>query len=281
MSYKDYYQILGVSKNATEAEIKSAYRKLAKQHHPDKNKDNPASIEAFKDINEAYEVLSDPQKKELYDQYGQTGSIPQGTPEGHFGDVSGFSDFFQQFFGGQGFGATSMGDPFGRGRSQPQPPLTGEITVSVKEAFSGTARNVGVAGKKLEVKIPAGTSSGSKLRLRGQAPGGGDVILTVTHQPDPTFSVENGDVHITTQIPVVQAVLGGKHKVPTLSGMVEITIPPGTSSGKTLRLKGQGWGKGTARGDQWVRLEIKVPAQLSPEERSLYEHLRDLSEAKS
>lgn len=294
--YKDYYKILGVSRDAGETEIKSAYRKLAKLHHPDKNKGDTRAADKFKDISEAYEVLGDGEKKKMYDQYGQTGGIPQGAGfsgagsagvAGGMGDMGGggFSDFFQQFFGGAGPRSGGMGggnvrmeDLLGSGiggRAAPQN-VTGEIQISLREAFESTSRAVTIQGRKLEVKIPAGTKAGSKLRLSKQAPGGADVILTITLERDPIFTLEGDDIKVSVEIPVLVAVLGGKHKVPTLGGNVELNIPAGSSSGRTLRLRGQGWPTRTGRGDQLVRIEIHVPKTLSSEEKVLYEQLEGL-----
>ncbi len=293
--YKDYYGVLGVSKSSSDDEIKGAYRKLAKKYHPDKNKNDKSAPDKFKDINEAYEVLSDPEKKQLYDQYGSSGGIPQGAypgaGSGFQGDMGGMSDFFQQFFGGAGTVGGSRGsgvnieDLFGGagsgmgGRRAPQQ-VTGEISIGLRDAYAGTTRAVQIDSKRLEVRIPAGTRSGQKLRLAGQAPGGGDVILTLTLERDPIFTLEGDDVRVSVELPIPVAVLGGKQRVPTLSGNVDLTIPAGSSSGKTLRLKGQGWPTKTGRGDQLVRLELGVPKSLSDEERELYEKLEALRTVK-
>ena len=289
--YKDYYATLGVSKSSSDDEIKSAYRKLAKKYHPDKNKSDKAAPDKFKDINEAYEVLSDPEKKQLYDTYGSSGGIPQGAyGGGAAADMGGMSDFFQQFFGGAGgmggrgggnFGPSGINleELFGNaqgGVRRPAQQVTGEISIPLRDAFVGTVRAVQINGKRLEVSIPAGTRSGQKLRLAGQAPGGGDVILTLTLERDSIFTLEGDDVRVSVELPIPVAVLGGKQRVPTLGGNVDLTIPPGSSSGKTLRLKGQGWPGKTGRGDQLVRLEIGVPKSLSPEELELYQKLEAL-----
>ena len=292
--YKDYYATLGVSKTSSDDEIKSAYRKLAKKYHPDKNKTDKNAPDKFKDINEAYEVLSDPEKKKLYDTYGSSGGIPQGAYGGGApADMGGMSDFFQQFFGGAG-GMGGMGGSRGGGINieelfgnaqgatrRPVQQVTGEISIALRDAFAGTTRAVQIDGKRLEVRIPAGTKSGQKLRLAGQAPGGGDVILTLTLERDPIFTLEGDDVRVSVELPIPVAVLGGNQRVPTLTGNVDLTIPAGSSSGKTLRLKGQGWPGKAGRGDQLVKLEIGVPKSLSAEERELYEKLEALRGVKA
>ncbi len=288
--YKDYYSTLGVSKTSSDDEIKSAYRKLAKKYHPDKNKTDKSAPDKFKDINEAYEVLSDPEKKKLYDTYGSSGGIPQGAYGGGApADMGGMSDFFQQFFGGAGGmggsrgGGINIEELFGNAQGAARRPVqqvTGEISIALRDAFAGTTRAVQIDGKRLEVRIPAGTKSGQKLRLAGQAPGGGDVILTLTLERDPIFTLEGYDVRVSVELPIPVAVLGGKQRVPTLTGNVDLTIPAGSSSGKTLRLKGQGWPGKAGRGDQLVKLEIGVPKTLSAEERELYEKLEALRTVK-
>ncbi|MBB6100043.1 curved DNA-binding protein [Deinobacterium chartae] len=294
MAYKDYYETLGVSRSASDAEIKSAYRRLAKQYHPDKNPGDAAAAERFKEINEANAVLSDPEKRRLYDQYGHTGQVPPGAYSGDMGgvDPSQFSDFFRDLFMGGGFGnlggrggvrggAVNLEDLFagmgGTATRRPQP-VEGDLQVTLREAFEGTRRTVAVGDRRLEVGVPAGSRDGTRLRLGGQAPGGGDVILNVRVQPDPIFSLEGDDVTVRAEVPVTVAVLGGEVRVPTLGGDVSLRIPAGSSSGRRLRLRGQGWPQagGRGRGDLFVEIAIRVPSSLTPEERELYERLEAL-----
>ncbi|GGJ54792.1 DnaJ C-terminal domain-containing protein [Deinococcus roseus] len=294
MAYKDYYDILGVSKSASEDDIKSAYRKLAKKYHPDKNKDDPSAADRFKEIGEAYAVLSDAEKKKYYDQFGSTGQVPPGGyPGGGFNpqdfqgggaagfDPSQFSDFFQQLFGmggARGRGPSPFGDMFGSGfQGQPQAQnLQASLNITFQEAYSGGPKTIQVDGKRLEINIPPYTRHHQKLRLRGQAPGGGDIILRLDVNPDSTFTLDENDVRVSVAVPVTVAVLGGKWKVPTLKGNVELTIPAGTSSGKTLRLRGLGWKHKEYTGDQLVTVQIQVPRTLTDQERELYQQLDDL-----
>lgn len=296
MAYKDYYDTLGVNRSASEADIKSAYRKLAKKYHPDKNQGDDSAAEKFKEIGEAYAVLSDAEKRKLYDQYGHTGSIPQGAYEGYGGsaDFSGadagqFSDFFQGLFGaagGRGGGFRTGGGQvdledllggFGGGRRFVQN-VEGELSVTLQEAFSGTEQTIQVGDRRMQVRIPPGTHDGTRLRLAGQAPGNGDVLLTVRVLPDNRFELDGDDVYTTLEVPVPVAAIGGKRKVATLRGNIELTVPPASSGGRTLRLRGQGWPRsGGGAGDLYVRLQLGLPGKLSEREQELYRELAQLS----
>ena len=285
MSYRDYYKILGVSKSASEDEIKKAYRKLAKEFHPDRNKGNANAEAKFKEINEAYEVLGDAEKRKVYDTYGTTGGIPN-PPPGGWGQTNAgdFSDFFQTLFGGAGArgGGNFSGfeDLFGGARgAQPRfvQDVEGTVRVGITEAYRGTARHVQVGDRKLEVNIPPGTRDNTKLRLKGQAPGGGNVLLTVRVDNDQTFKLEGDDVRVIADVSAPMAVIGGTLNVFTLDGRVEVHVAPGTQAGRVLRLRGQGWPKKDGgRGDELVELRITVPKHPSAQERELYEKLAAL-----
>jgi len=292
MSYKDYYQILGVPRSASETDIKSAYRKLAKQYHPDKNPGDQAAAERFKEVGEAYAVLSDAEKRKLYDQYGHTGSIPQGSYAGGADfsgfDASQFSEYFQGLFGGaggRGGGFRTGGvqvdleellGGFGSGRRFVQN-VEGELTVTLQEALTGTEQTIQVGDKRMQVRVPPGTRDGSRLRLAGQAPQNGDVLLTVRVLVDTRFELAGDDVHTTVDVPAPIGAIGGTWKVPTLRGKVELTIPPGSSSGRALRLRGQGWPKaGGGAGDLYVKINLTVPTDMSEQERDLYRQLAAL-----
>ena len=299
MAYKDYYDTLGVARGASDADIKTAYRKLAKQFHPDKNAGDPQAAEKFKEIGEAYAVLSDTEKRKVYDTYGHSGQVPPGAYQGGAADFSGmeggqFSDFFQGLFGQTGgrgrAGGTRVGvggvgggvdfedllSGLGGGRRFVQN-VEGELQVTLQEAFAGTEQTIMVDNKRLTVRVPAGTNEGTKLRLSGQGPGGGDVLLTVRVLEDSRFELDGDDVYTTLDVPVPVAALGGKLKAPTLRGNVELGIPAGSSGGRNLRLKGQGWPRRAGgHGDLYVRLNLTLPADLTERERELYRQLSDL-----
>ncbi len=305
MEYKDYYKTLGVSKNATEKEIKSAFRKLAQQYHPDKNPGNKKAEDKFKEINEAYEVLGDPQKRAKYDRLGASyaqweragrpgggfdfsqWSTPGGTRVDYgsldelFGE-GGFSDFFNSLFGG--FGAGRGGLRTGgrvRGEDLEQP-----VEISLEEAFSGARRTLQMDHRRIEVAIPAGAKTGTKVRISGEGGAGqvkGDLYLVVTVAPHPRFQREGDDLRADFPLDVYTAVLGGEARVPTLSGEVVLTIPPGTQSGRTFRLAGQGMPKlrhPKERGDLYARALIQIPARLTEQERKLFAELAALRRKK-
>ena len=279
MEYKDYYKILGVPKNATEKEIKAAYRKAARKHHPDVNKGDPKSEARFKEINEANEVLSDREKRKRYDALGpdwqsqlRTGAGPGrpgsrgGTVEVDFGDdAGGFSDFFRTIFGGGGgfgggreggFGGgfrTSSGgfeEIFGRAAREPVgQDVEGTADLTLEEVARGTTRTVkvgeGPSARTVEVKIPAGVREGSRVRAAGEgggAPEGprGDLYLRVRTRPHPQFERKGDDLETKISVPLTTAVLGGEVQVPTLEGPVGIKVPPGSPGGRTFRLRGKG-----------------------------------------
>lgn len=289
----DPYQTLGVSKTATEAEIKKAYRKLAKELHPDKNKDNPKASERFSDVTKAYDLLSDKTKRGQYDRgeidgegnpsyagfggFGGGGGNPFGGGyaggAGQQGGFSGFGndgvdigDIFEGLFGGRG-----GGDPFGgaRGRAAPPPQKGANISYRLPVHFLDAAtlapQRITLAdGKTIDLKLPKGVEDGTQMKLKGkgqQGPGGaGDAIVTITVKPHPFFKRDGDDVTLSLPITLKEAVGGEKVKVPTVDGPVMLTVPAGTSSGKTLRLKGKGFTKKDgSRGDQRVTLEISLP----------------------
>jgi len=297
-AFKDYYKTLGVSKDAGKEEIRRAFRKLAAKHHPDRNPGDDGAEERFKEINEAYTVLSDEEKRKFYDQYGTGSPPPFEQPAQHYGgtqfrnasseEFAGFSDFFQSLFGGAGgfgggravyssdFGGRSVrSDPFDFGEPRPQN-VEARLDIGVLDAYRGGPTSIRVGDKSLEVTIPKGTRDGAKLRLRGQAPGGGDLILHVRHLPSPTFTVEGDSVRVKLRVPDYLAALGGSVRVPTLDGEVDMTLPPGSSSGRVLRLRGQGWPTADGRGDEFAEVRVSVPDHLSAEQRRLYEELKGL-----
>ncbi len=289
--YKDFYQILGVPKTASEKEIKAAYRKLARKYHPDVNPGDKTAEEKFKDIQQAYEVLSDPQKRAKYDQFGdQWERVTQGAPGGggftwtQTGSSEGF-DF--------GFGSGDFGDLFdllfGEGaaaRKRPRPgrDIQYEIDITLEEAFAGATKRFTINGKRVEVKIPPGVDEGSKIRLAGQGEPGrdgvsGDMYLVVRMKTHPVFERKGADLYCDVSIPYTTAALGGEIQVPTLAGKVTMRVPPGTQSGQSFRLAGQGMPKlnNSAKGDLYARMRITVPKTLSAKERELLEELASIS----
>jgi curved DNA-binding protein len=308
VQYKDYYESLGVARTASAEEIKKAFRKLAREFHPDVAKDKKKAEEKFKEINEAYEVLSDPGKRKKYDELGAhwksgaefrpppghggfgggqafRGGRP-GAEEFHFGGT-GFSDFFEQMFGSRmhgGFGARGFS---GRGFDEPTEEtaergadIEGDILVTLEEAARGSVRTVNVTlGNRREshqVKIPAGITEGQKLRVAGRGESGsggganGDLYLRVRFAKHPDFEVEGHHLVYELELAPWEAVLGAEIAVPTLDGHVNIKIPAGTASGQKLRVRGRGLGKD---GDLLVATKIVVPHKLSEAQKKLWEQL--------
>ncbi|GAB4428307.1 MAG: DnaJ C-terminal domain-containing protein [Anaerolineae bacterium] len=323
MEYKDYYKILGVSKNATEKEIKAAYRKLARKYHPDVNQDNKGAEERFKEINEAYEVLGDAQNRGKYDRLGanwrqwQQGggnannfdwsqwfgsgapgsaggprvNVRYGSPEDlndlfGSGGGGGFSDFFTSIFGGMGGGTRrrTTTSEF----SQPSPSLMDiehDLEISLAEAYNGTTRIINKDGRRLQVKIPQGAKTGTKVRVRGEGNrnyGGqsGDLYLKVKVADDPRFERDGNDLYVDVPVNLTTAVLGGEALVPTLTGDVKLKIPAGAQNGQKIRLRGKGMPllkKPDTHGDLFARINVRLPKKLSAEQRQLFEQLRELN----
>jgi curved DNA-binding protein len=309
MEYKDYYKILGVEKSATHDEIKKAYRKLAMKHHPDRNAGKKSSEEKFKEITEANEVLSDPDKRKKYDtlgsnwnQYQHTGG--QGFDDfssrfgggrrqpssgstyeysGNINDIfgnegSGFSDFFESFFGGSGGG-------FG-GRTQQQKTaidVEANMNVTLEDVFIGSDKQISVEGKKLKIKINPGTKDGQKLRLKGlgrskTAEGTkGDLYLNLHILQHPFYEIKENNLYYNLDVDLYTAVLGGKENIRTLDGKtISINIPEGTESEKILRLKNIGMHTDGGRGDLFVNIHVTIPKDLNIEEKELFKKLKTL-----
>jgi curved DNA-binding protein len=311
VQFRDYYETLGVSKTASEDEIKSAFRKLARKYHPDVAKDKKAAEEKFKQINEAYEVLSDPEKRRKYDQLGENWNQPGGfqpPPQwgggqpggfrwagGENGGVefefggTGFSDFFEAFFGG-GRGRSAFGGFGQRGTmAERGNDVEADIMVTLEEALNGSTRQVSLrrAGSKktetYQVKIPRGVREGQRIRLAGQGEAGerggksGDLFLRVRLARHPDFSVEGSDLVHEVKIAPWQLVLGDQLIVPTLEGSARLKLPPSTQGGQRFRLRGRGLpGVSGQRGDLYVVVQIAVPKKLSERERELWEQLAHL-----
>lgn len=348
VEFKDYYDVLGVPRGATEQEIKAAFRKRARELHPDVNRDDPQAGERFKDLNEAHEVLSSPDKRAMYDRFGRDWqryrdagvSSTDGTRQrrtvndqdferwftgenGTFtfetstsGGNGRFSDFFNLLFGNQG-------EAQGRSRVRAARPRRGAdselaTTITLEEAAAGTSRQVTINApgpcpvcdgtgtargttcprcdgtgtvdsfRQLEVRIPKGVRTGSRVRVAGQgAPGlnggpAGDVYLVISVVPNPRFARAGDDLTATARIPLYDALLGGETVVDTLYGQVALTIPPGTQQGKVFRLRGRGMpvlgSRDESRGDLRLRVEVELPTDLTPEERAAFEQLRQRRE---
>jgi curved DNA-binding protein len=303
MEYKDYYKVIGIDRKASADDIKRKYRKLALELHPDKNPGDKKAEDRFKEINEAYEVLGDPEKRARYDQLGssyraweRTGGQPSGfdwsqwtsgfpgggvrVEVGDLGDMmGGFSDFFNSIFGGVHTTSPGMRDTrSGRGRDIEHP-----ITISLQEAYTGTLRTIQLNGKRLEVKIPPGARNGTKVRISGKGRGGGrqsgDLYLVVQVEKDARFERKGDELHTSVTVDLITAVLGGEALVPTPTGDVLLTIPAGSQPGQTIRLKGRGMPNIKAQshhGDLYAELNVEIPDQLSDRERELYNELQKL-----
>ena len=306
-AYKDYYKMLGVDRNASEKEIKAAFRKLARKYHPDVNPGDKSSEEKFKEVSEANEVLSDKEKRARYDQFGQywehagvgapgAGGVPPGwegfnSDFGNFaggrsrrervdmGEESGFSDFFEMLFGaGRPGGATTTRrttHALQKGRN-----VEAELEVSLEDAFSGAKKEFTIAGRRIELKIPKGVKDGQKMRLANQGEAGpagrGDLLITIKVRPHPIFERKDADLHVEAAVDYVLAALGGEICIPTLSGRVTMKIPPKTTSGKTFRLPGQGMPKlnKNERGNLYARVRVQIPESISERERELLEEIK-------
>jgi curved DNA-binding protein len=298
MQYQDYYKTLGVERNADEDTIKKSYRKLAMQYHPDRNPGNQQAEDHFKQINEAYQVLSDPQKRARYDQLGQSynqwqqrGGAPTGfdfsdwftqtggqSTEDIFGQGD-FSEFFARIFGG-----TRGGSPdFGFGQRNRKPSQHTPVAISLAEACTGATRRVDVDGKRLEVKIPTGAHTGTKVRVTDAITMNdgrkGDLFLDVEVTPDERFERDGSNLITHANIGLFTAVLGGEVKLTTPTGNVVLTIPPGTQPDQMFRLGGQGvphLRQPEKRGDLLVKIKIQLPRKLTPEQKLLFQQLADL-----
>lgn len=330
VEYKDYYKILGITKAASQEEISKAYKKLARKHHPDLNQGDKEAEEKFKEVNEAHEVLKDPEKRKMYDQlgpnwqHGQNFQRPPGFENMHFSygggggpdfSDSGFSDFFETLFGGAGargfntsfttstFNPGNFDSSFGNSfdasafssftqRARKGRDVEANLSLTLEEAFHGGKKAITLSGasgnppRSLEVNIPAGVKNGARIRLAGQGdpiPGGapGDMFLKVAIQPHKDFTLDDADVLYDLHLMPWDAALGTKVTVPTLSGKVELTIAPGTGSGKKLRLREKGLGNGKTKGDQFVRISIDVHEPATTEAKELWENLRDIAGRKA
>ena len=304
MEYKDYYKVLGVDKNATPEQIKKAYRKLARQHHPDVNPNDKGAEQKFKELNEANEVLSDPEKRKKYDQFGADWQRYQQQPGGgaaaaaspaaastgastpraeaaatRFGEGEDFSDFFGSLFGSMGGGGGRSARP-GAGQD-----YQAELELSLEEAYQGGPRTITVNGKNLRITIAPGVADGQTIRLRNQGGPGrsggpaGSLLITFRIRPDARYVRTGDDLTQDVPVPVYRALLGGEQTVETLSGAVKIKIKPETPNGTRLRLRGKGfpvYRQEGQFGDLYLRLTLTLPQHLTDAEKALIEQLAAL-----
>lgn len=302
MNFVDYYQTLGISKSATTADIKKAYRKLARKYHPDVNPNDKEAHKKFQQINEANEVLSDPEKRKKYDQYGENwkhadqyehAQRQQGQPGGQFGGFSGrgfedftysgggeggFSDFFESLFGGGGRRRQTT-----KFRGQD---FNAELEVRMSAAYTTHKQTITINGKNVRLTIPAGVENGQVLRLKGYggegANGGpnGDLLITLVVKNDTEYRREGSDLYKTEEIDLYTALLGGEKTISTLSGMIKLKVNPETQNGTRLRLRGKGfpvYKKEGSFGDLYITWEVKLPTNLTDKQKELFAELAKLS----
>lgn len=307
MDYKDYYKILGVSRSASADDIKKAYRKLAMKYHPDRNPGDKEAEDKFKDINEANEVLSDAKKRARYDQLGESYTqwqqrggnaanfnwddwftqTPGGGTRVHVGDLGemfggsgGFSDFFSAIFGGMaggGFGSSVRRGPT-RTAAQPKP-FEQPVKIKFHEAYHGTKRILQLDNRKIEVKIPAGAKTGTRVRVSSVGPNQSDIYLVIEVESDAHYEIQGDDLYSDVSVDLYSAILGGQVKVPTPKGEVMLTIPAGTQPGRIIRLAGRGMPllKTPDRfGDLYAKVKVELPTNLNNQQKALFEQLRNL-----
>lgn len=294
MDYKDYYKILGVERKASADDIRKAYRKLALKYHPDRNPGDKAAEDRFKEINEAYQALGDPEKRARYDQVGSAYSNWQGRgAPGNFdwgqwtsggqrvnvedlndlfggaGGIDSFSDFFRSIFGGMGGASVRTS-----GRARPATGYQQPLSISLDEAFHGTLRQLQTESRRVQVKIPPGVKTGSKVRAAGAGPQGNDLYLIIEVEEDARFERDGDNLRATASVDAFTAILGGEAEVETMTGKVKLAIPAGTQPDQVFRLAGRGMPhvkNHSQKGDLFVKLKVQVPKYLSSKQRELIE----------
>lgn len=293
MQFKDYYQVLGVEPTAGDAEIKTAYRRLARKYHPDVSKEAGAE-DKFKGVNEAYEALRDPHKRQAYDQLRAQGYRPgeefRPPPDFGRGGAGGGPGFdFEEVFGSDGAGGGGFSDFFeglfgrrahpGTGARGPRPPgdTRAKVSVPLQAVYDGGSVRLGLNGKQLEVRVPKGVRPGQVIRLAGQGDSGGNLLLEIEYAAHPQFEVDGRNIIYVLPVAPWQAALGATVSVPTLGGAVELKVPADSEAGRKLRLRGRGL-PGTPVGDQIVELEITAPRAVNERQRAVYRMLADAFE---
>jgi curved DNA-binding protein len=308
VKFRDYYEILGVARAAKEEEITKVYRKLARKYHPDLNPNNKQAEEKFKEVQEAYEVLSDPEKRQKYDQLGAnwkngadfTPPPNWGTGGGFEGTIniddlfgrgggarrSSFSDFFETLFGGMGGMGSAEAEAGRRGRTAGRASRATEseteLSLPLEDMHRGTIRKLtvrlGTAEKTIDIRIPPGAREDSRIRIPAGGPNGGDLYVRLRQQPHSRYTVKGDDTEVDVPITPWEAALGATVPVPTLDGTAEVRVPPGIASGQRLRLRGQGLNiRGGGRGDHFARLKIVLPKELTEAEKRLFQELSKVS----
>lgn len=305
MKYIDYYKVLGISKSASQADIKKAYRKLARKYHPDVNPNDSEAEAKFKQLSEAYEVLNDPEKRKKYDEYGenwehagayeqarqqqqQQGGRRSYTYSNQGGQSFGggdFSDFFESMFGGAGGGSAGFG---GRERSFRGADYQAQLSLQLTDILKSHKRTIDLGERKIRITIPAGVQDGQTIRIPGYgAPGPnngpkGDLYITFNIQNNTQFKRDDTDLHATVDLPLYTAILGGEQIIDTLTGKVKLTIKPETQNGTQVRLKGKGLPKyksETKHGDLFITYQITMPTKLTKKEKELFQELQKLRKA--
>ena len=295
MPYIDYYKILGIDKSASEKDVKNAYRKLARKYHPDLNPNDVGAKKKFQEINEANEVLGDPEKRKKYDKYGENwqqaeayeaaerqGARSAGFGGGRpgfesYGDAGGFSDFFESMFGNMG----RSGSPYGQAKYRGQD-YTAELRLSLQEASTTHKQTVTVNGKNIRITIPAGIENGQTIKIAGHGGQGvnggpsGDLLITFLINSDPRFKRDGNDLYATVKLDLFTAVLGGEITVDTLNGKVKLKVKPETQNGTKVKLKGKGfpvYKKDNEFGDLYLTYEVQIPQNLTEKQRELFREL--------
>ncbi|MFO8129438.1 MAG: J domain-containing protein [Bacteroidales bacterium] len=307
MEYKDYYKILGVDKNATQDDIKKAYRKMAMKYHPDKNPGNSVAEEKFKEVSEAYEIIGKPENRKKYDelganwkQYEQAGAYANQSGAGRartggfgqfmdyddlFGGAGGFSDFFETFFGGDAFRSRQGGRSDQREWASPGQDYEARLDIDLNQAYFGTAAMFELNGQKIKINIKPGVRNGQILRVRGKGGAGagggkrGHLYIKVRVKPDRMFERKGNDLHTRMDVDLYTAILGGKSTLQTMDRTLSVTLPPETKNGHVFRIKGKGmpvYGKKDTYGDLYARVNILIPGNLSEKEKELFRKLKEI-----